>query len=61
MKVFIKDLKKGDMFKFNNKSYIVTQKYSDWKQNNEPYLVTYCGTVFTFDELEVEKVKYKIV
>jgi len=53
MKVFIKTLKKGSQFKFNNTIYTVKQKFSDWKKNDEPYLVTTCGEVFWFDELKV--------
>lgn len=56
MKVFIKTLKKGNQFKFNGTIYTVKQKYSDWKNNDEPYLTTVCGQLFWFDELEVEKV-----
>ena len=56
MKVFIKTLKKGSQFKFNNTIYTVKQKFSDWKKNDEPYLTTFCGQVFWFDELEVELV-----
>ena len=50
----IKDLKKNNVFKFNDKEYRVKQKFSDWKKDGEPYLMTYCGQVFWFDELEVE-------
>lgn len=49
----IKDLKKNNVFRFNDKEYKVKQKFSDWKKNGEPYLMTYCGQVFWFDELEV--------
>lgn len=56
-KVFIQDLKKRDQFKFNDKVYIVKQKFSDWKKNDEPYLTTICGQVFWFNELEVELYK----
>jgi hypothetical protein len=56
MKKQIKDLKKGEKFKFNNNIYTVKQKYSDWKKNDEPYLTTLCGVNFEFDELEVESV-----
>lgn len=54
MKIKIKDLKKGDEFKFNQTYYIVKQKFSDWKKNGEPYLKTNCGQIFWFDELEVQ-------
>lgn len=57
MKTFIKTLKKGDKFKFNDRTYIVKQKYSDWKKDGEQYMVTVCGQVFWFDELEVELIK----
>jgi hypothetical protein len=54
MKVPIKLLKKGSRFKFNDTIYIVKQKFSDWRKDDEPYLTTFCGEVFWFDELEVE-------
>lgn len=54
MKIFIKDLKKGDMFIFNNITYTVLRKFSDWKKDGNPYLKTLCGEVFWYDELEVE-------
>jgi len=54
MKVLINSLKKGSQFKFNNTVYTVRQKFSDWKKDGEPYLVTRCGQVFGFDELEVD-------
>jgi hypothetical protein len=54
MKVFIKSLKKKDQFKFNSIVYTVKQKFFDWRKNEEPYLVTFCGKVFWFDELQVE-------
>jgi len=57
MKVFIRQLKKGSIFKFNDTTYIVKQKYSDWKKNDEPYLITNCGHIFWYDELEVELVQ----
>jgi len=59
MKVFIKSLKKGSQFKFNNTIYTVKQKFTDWKKNDEPYLITICGQVFWFDELEVELFDHK--
>ena len=52
--VFIRELKKGNKFKFNDIIYTVKQKFSDWKKDDEPYLVTICGKVFYHDELEVE-------
>lgn len=55
-KVFIKSLKKGDQFKFNNTTYTVKQKYSDWKKNGESYMVTTNGQIFWFNELEVEAI-----
>lgn len=54
MKVFIKHLKRGNKFIFNGTVYTVRQKYSDWKKNGESYLITVCGQLFWFDELEVE-------
>lgn len=59
MKVFIKTLKKGNQFKFNDTIYTVKQKFADWKKNGEPYLVTVSGEVFWHDELEVELIKSK--
>jgi hypothetical protein len=56
MKVFIKSLKKGSQFKFNYTIYTVKQKFSDWKKDDNPYLMTTCGQVFWYDELEVEAV-----
>jgi hypothetical protein len=56
MKVFIKSLKKGSKFKFNDTIYTVKQKFSDWKKDDNPYLMTTCGQVFWYDELEVEAV-----
>lgn len=56
MKVFVKTLKRGGQFKFNDTIYTVKQRFSDWKKNDEPYLTTVCGQVFWFDELEVELV-----
>jgi hypothetical protein len=56
-KVFIKTLKKGNQFKFSDTVYTVKQKFADWKKNDEPYLITTCGQVFWFDELEVEIIK----
>lgn len=54
MKIFISTLKKNDKFSFNNKSFTVKQKFSDWKKNGEPYLLTICGEIFYFEYLEVE-------
>ena len=56
MQTTIKDLKKTDKFKFNNTVYTVRQKFSNWKKNDDPYLLTVCGQIFYYDELEVEKV-----
>jgi hypothetical protein len=55
MKTIIALLKKDDKFIFNNETYIVKQKYSDWEKDGNPYLISYCGQIFWFDELEVEK------
>jgi len=54
MKTVIKDLKKGERFRFNNMIHVVRQKFSDWRKNDEPYLKTECGQVFWHGELEVE-------
>jgi len=54
MTTYIKSLKKGSKFKFNYTIYEVKQKFSDWKKNDEPYMITTCGQLFYFDELEVE-------
>jgi len=54
MIVYIKQLKKGNQFKFNGNTYTVKQKYSNWKKDNEPYLLTSCGQFFFYDEIEVE-------
>jgi hypothetical protein len=53
MKKFIKDLKKGELFIFNKEPFMVKQKFSDWKKDDNPYLKTTCGKVFWYDELEV--------
>lgn len=53
MKTTIINLKKGQQFIFNDKTYTVKQKFSDWKKNNEPYLITKCSTVFWNEDLEV--------
>jgi len=49
MKIMIKDLKKNDKFIFNNKIYIVRKKY----RNDDSPLITNCGELFHYDELEV--------
>jgi len=54
--MYIKDLKKGESFKFNDKVYIVRRKFSDWKKDDNPYLITTDGEIFYHDELEIEKV-----
>lgn len=54
MKVFLKSLKKGNQFKFNYTVYTVKQKFRDWKKDDSPYLMTTCGQVFWYDNLEVE-------
>lgn len=56
METTIKDLKKNDKFKFNSTVYTVKQKFSNWKKNDDPYLLTTLGDIFYNDELEVEKV-----
>lgn len=60
MKENIKNLKKGDSFKFNNTTYTVKQKYSDWKKDGEPYLKVSNGEIFWFGELEVEKLELNL-
>jgi len=56
MKMYIKDLKKGENFKFNDIVYKVKRKFSDWKKDDNPYLMTTDGEIFYHDELEVERV-----
>jgi hypothetical protein len=53
----ISELKKGDKFIFNNKEYTVKQRFSDWRKNDEPYMITKCGQIFWHDELEVDKIE----
>ncbi len=55
--IYIKTLKKGDKFKFNETIYTVRQRFSNWKKDGEPYMLTEDGQIFYFDELEVEAVK----
>lgn len=55
MEKLIKELKKEDSFEFNQRSYIVKQKLSDWKKDGDPYLLTYCGELFFSPELEVTR------
>ena len=50
----IKNLVKNDKFKFNNKEFIVKQKFSQWKENDDPYLKTTDGQLWYHDELLVE-------
>lgn len=52
----IKQLKKKDSFKFNDKFYSVKQKWSNWKKNDEPYLLTECGEIFYYENLEIIKI-----
>jgi hypothetical protein len=47
MKVFIKSLRKGSKFKFNDTHLHGKTKFSDWK-DDEPYLTTICGGVKYF-------------
>jgi len=54
METIIRNLKKNNEFKFNDIVYTVKQKFSDWKKDDCPYLMTYCGQVFWHDELEIE-------
>jgi hypothetical protein len=57
MKTIISKLKKHDRFRFNGIIHVVTQKYSDWRKDNEPYLKTDCRNIFYNGELEVELIK----
>lgn len=57
MLVQIKSLKKNNRFKFNDTIYTVQRKFSDWKRNDDPYLMTTCGQIFYFDELEVKLIE----
>jgi hypothetical protein len=50
----IKEVKKGSKFIFNDEVLIVKQVFSDWKKDNNPYLLTTCGEYFFYDELEIE-------
>lgn len=56
MNVMLKDLKKNDKFVFNSITYTVSQRYSEWKKNDDPYLKTTDGQLWYNEELEVEKV-----
>lgn len=56
MKKKIKDLKKGDKFQFNDFIYKVAQKFSQWKQADDPYLKTTDGQLWYNEDLEVEYV-----
>lgn len=49
---FIKDLKRNQTFQFNDKIYKVRRKFTKYK-NEEPHLLTECGQIFYFDELEI--------
>lgn len=55
METIIFKLKKGDRFMFNDKVYIVKQKFSEWSKNDDPYLKTECGEKFYHEELDVDK------
>lgn len=59
MKRTIETLKKGNQFKFNDTIYTVKQKFSDWKKDGEPYLITVCGQIFYHGELEIEYITNK--
>jgi hypothetical protein len=52
----IKQLKKKDKFKFNGKIYEVSQKFSQWKKNDDPYLKTTDGQLWYNEELEVDSI-----
>lgn len=51
--VLIQDLKKYQTFYFNDKKYVVKQKYSNWKRDGEEYLKTECGEIFYYGGLVV--------
>ena len=56
MRKKIKALKKGEKFNFCNTVYIVSQRFSQWKKSDDPYLKTTDGQLWYNDELEVEVV-----
>ena len=49
----VSKLKEGCRFRFNEKRYTVKQKFSDHGKNNEPHLITICGTIFYQGHVEV--------
>ncbi len=55
MKTVIKDLKKGDKFKFNDTIYEIYKSFRLWNRNDDPYLMTTGNEIFYHDELEVEQ------
>jgi hypothetical protein len=57
MKTLLKNLKKGNEFRFNNTIYIVKQRFLDWKKNDEPYLRTTDDQLWWHGELEVEAIQ----
>ena len=46
MRTTIDNLKKNCKFEFNDIEYVVKQKFSDWKKDGDPYLLTICGEIF---------------
>lgn len=55
MKRTIQNLKKRDMFKFNETIYKVHKKY----RNDDSPLITECGQLFYNEEMEVEYLAIK--
>ena len=59
MKTEIKNLKKNDLFIFNNQTYKVKRKFKRWSKNDDCFLEAF-NTKFLFsekfysDELQVE-------
>lgn len=57
MKTAISELKKGDVFKFNDETHIVKRKHlGDDKYGKERPLITLLGERFYHEGLEVEKI-----
>ena len=54
MKKELKSLKKGDIFIFNDTTFVVAQKYSQWTKSDDPYLKTSDGQLWYNESLEVE-------
>ena len=56
MKAIVKDLKKGDKFKFNDNIYQVYKPFRVWNRNDDPYMMTTGNEIYYNDALEVEKI-----